>query len=269
MIYRVIRARRDIRHFQQTGSKDALKRILQAAHFAPSVGFMQPWNFIFVNSYALRRSIKDQFIETNRGQLEKIPEEERKKLSRDLKLEGIMEAPVNVAVTCDRNRDAPFVLGRGPMPETDLFSTCLAIQNMWLAARAEGIGIGWVSILDQEKTEELLKLPEGVRLVPIFASAIRLISFPKPMLEKKGWKSRLDLSKLIYENEWGNPLDLEQIGVRPGSQISCFGSLAFLYKGGSHDGCVFQRFVQQNVGSGSNCKVGTGGDFAEGFGKVV
>lgn len=212
VIYRVIRARRDIRHFSSKPvPKDALKRILQAAHFAPSVGFMQPWNFIFVNSYALRRSIKDQFIETNRGQLEKIPEEERKKLYRDLKLEGIMEAPVNVAVTCDRNRDAPFVLGRGPMPETDLFSTCLAIQNMWLAARAEGIGIGWVSILDQEKTEELLKLPEGVRLVAYLCIGYPVEFRPKPMLEEKGWKSRLDLSKLIYENEWGNPLDLEQM----------------------------------------------------------
>lgn len=212
VVYRVIRARRDIRHFSRKPvPKDALNRILQAAHFAPSVGFMQPWNFIFVNSYPLRREIKNQFLETNKEQLEQISEEKRQKLYRDLKLEGIMEAPVNLAVTCDRNRDAPFVLGRGPMPETDLFSTCLAIQNMWLAARAEGIGIGWVSILDKEKTEKLLKLPEGVQLVAYLCIGYPVEFRTKPMLEEKGWKSRLDLSKLIYENEWGNRVDLEQM----------------------------------------------------------
>ncbi len=205
VIYRVIRARRDIRHFQKNSVPgDALARILEAAHFAPSVGFMQPWNFIFVNSMKLRQEIKNQFLETNKEQLEQITEYERQKLYRDLKLEGIMEAPVNLAVTCDRNRDAPFVLGRGPMPETDLYSTCLAIENMWLAARAEGIGIGWVSILDKEKVGKLLKLPAGVQLVAYLCVGYPVEFRTRPLLEEAGWKSRLDLSKMVFENEWGN-----------------------------------------------------------------
>lgn len=205
VIYRVIRARRDIRHFQRKPVPgDALHRILEAAHFAPSVGFMQPWNFIFVNSLTLRQEIKNEFLETNKDQLEQITESERRKLYRDLKLEGIMEAPVNLAVTCDRNRDAPFVLGRGPMPETDLYSTCLAIENMWLAARAEGIGIGWVSILDKEKVGEILKLPAGVRLVAYLCVGYPVEFRTRPLLEEVGWKPRLDLSKMVFENEWGN-----------------------------------------------------------------
>lgn len=204
VIYRVIRSRRDIRHFKRTPVPGgALARILEAAHFAPSVGFMQPWNFIFVNSLALRQEIKNQFLETNKDQLEQITGTERQKLYRDLKLEGIMEAPVNLAVTCDRNRDAPFVLGRGPMPETDLYSTCLAIENMWLAARAEGIGIGWVSILDKEKVGEILKLPAGVQLVAYLCVGYPVEFRTKPLLEEAGWKSRLDLSKMVFENEWG------------------------------------------------------------------
>ncbi|MGA8943528.1 MAG: 5,6-dimethylbenzimidazole synthase [Thermoactinomyces sp.] len=208
VIYRVIRARRDIRHFQRSPVPgDALSRILEAAHFAPSVGFMQPWNFIFVNSMALRQEIKNQFLETNKEQLEQISEPERQKLYRDLKLEGIMEAPVNLAVTCDRNRDAPFVLGRGPMPETDLYSTCLAIENMWLAARAEGIGIGWVSILDREKVGKILKLPADVQLVAYLCIGYPVEFRTKPLLEEVGWKSRLDLSKMVFEDEWGNVME--------------------------------------------------------------
>lgn len=206
VIYRVIQARRDIRHFSSRPvPEDALKRILVAAHHAPSVGFMQPWNFILVQSMDIRKQIKDSFEKTNREELDRLSEEERKELYRRLKLEGIMEAPINLAVTCDRDRDAPFVLGRGPMPETDLFSTCLAIQNMWLAARAEGIGIGWVSILDKDHVQKLLNLPPGVQLVAYLCMGYPIEFRPKPMLEELGWKSRVSLSTLVYENQWGNP----------------------------------------------------------------
>src|SRR5262249_40649006 len=159
-LYRVIEARRDVRHFRPDAlPPDVLRRILAAAHLAPSVGFMQPWNFILITSAEVRGRVRASFEEANRAELDNVPTPQRQELYRRLKLEGILEAPLNVAVTCDRRRDAPFVLGRGPMPETDLFSTCLAVQNLWLAARAEGVGVGWVSILDPQATAELLGLP--------------------------------------------------------------------------------------------------------------
>jgi nitroreductase len=131
-----------------------------------------------------------------------------KELYRRLKLEGIVEAPLNLAVTCDRGRDAPFVLGRASMPETDLFSTCLAIQNLWLAARAEGVGVGWVSILAREATEQLLGLPDGARLVAYLCVGYPVEFRPRPMLEEVGWKGRLRLDGLVFQDRWGVPAAL-------------------------------------------------------------
>jgi 5,6-dimethylbenzimidazole synthase len=206
ILYEVIQARRDIRHFRPDPIPvDVLRRILEAAHHAPSVGFMQPWNFILVTSLETRRQLHATFEEENRNELEKIGNEERKELYRTLKLEGILEAPLNIAITCDRRRDAPFVIGRAPMPETDLFSTCLAIQNMWLAARAEGVGIGWVSILPREATEKLLGIPEGVRLVAYLCVGYPTEFRDKPMLEEVGWKDRMPLEQLVFHEHWGEP----------------------------------------------------------------
>jgi 5,6-dimethylbenzimidazole synthase len=208
-LYRVIQARRDVRHFlPDPVAPDVLRRVLGAAHLAPSVGFMQPWNFIVVTSPELRRQIRAGFEEQNRAQLEEIPSTERKELYRRLKLEGIVEAPLNLAVTCDRGRDAPFVLGRASMPETDLFSTCLAIQNLWLAARAEGVGVGWVSILAREATEQLLGLPDGARLVAYLCVGYPVEFRPRPMLEEVGWKGRLRLDGLVFQDRWGVPAAL-------------------------------------------------------------
>lgn len=204
VLYRVIRARRDIRHFDAAKSipDDVLWRILEAAHYAPSVGFMQPWNFILIRSLETRHQVRALFEEANAAELAKLDENERKELYSRLKLEGILESDLNIAVTCDRRRDAPFVLGRAPMPETDLYSTCLAIQNMWLAARAEGVGIGWVSLIDKCATEKLLNLPEGVQLVAYLCVGYPIEFKPRPMLEELGWKSRLHLNELIYKETW-------------------------------------------------------------------
>lgn len=208
-VYRVIQARRDIRHFSPAPlPPGAVKRILEAAHLAPSVGFMQPWNFILITSMEFRRRLKESFEEINAAEAEKIPDPQKKELYRSLKLEGILEAPLNVAVTCDSQRGAPFVLGRSPMPETDLFSTCLAIENMWLAARAEGIGIGWVSILNRTSVEKILHLPDGVRLVAYLCVGVPTEFRPTPLLEEKGWRSRISLDRLVFQEEWGNPSDL-------------------------------------------------------------
>ncbi|OYD09794.1 5,6-dimethylbenzimidazole synthase [Paludifilum halophilum] len=205
-VYRVMKARRDIRRFQSKPvPPDALSRILEAAHHAPSVGFKQPWNFILIDSTEVRQRIKETFEKTNEKEWKRLTDTERSRLYSRLKLEGIMEAPLNIAVTCDRSRDAPFVLGQGPMPETDLYSTCLAIQNMWLAARAEEIGVGWVSILDRKETERILHLPDQVQLVAYLCVGYPVEFREKPMLESVGWKSRLDWNSLVYENRWGRP----------------------------------------------------------------
>jgi 5,6-dimethylbenzimidazole synthase len=206
VLYRVMRARRDIRRFlPRPVPADVLGRILEMAHYAPSVGFMQPWNFILVNSLELRRQIKTLFDAVNARQQQQVEAVDRRDLYASLKLEGILEAPLNLVVTCDHRRDAPFVLGRGPMPETDLYSTCLAIQNLWLAARAEGVGVGWVSILDRAATEQLLGFPEGVQLVAYLCLGYPIEFADKPMLETVGWKNRLALEELVFEDRWGQP----------------------------------------------------------------
>lgn len=208
-LYRIIGARRDVRHFSPAPiPENVLRRIVQAAHFAPSVGFMQPWEFILITSLEIRREVKRLFDETNQAELTTLSDPERKDLYRSLKLEGILEAPMNIAVTCDHGRGSPFVLGRRPMPETALFSTCLAIENMWLAARAEGVGIGWVSILDRTAVERLLHLPAHVQLVAYLCVGYPKEFTPRPMLEEVGWRDRIDLATLVYEDRWGQPSEL-------------------------------------------------------------
>ena len=171
---------------------------------APSVGFMQPCNFILITSIELRRQVKASFEETNWRELQRLGDAMRGDLYRTQKLEGILEAPLNLAVTCDRRRDAPFVLGRAPMPDMDLYSTCLAIENLWLAARVEGVGVGWVSILDRLLVERLLELPPGVRLVAYLCVGYPVEFRTRPMLEEIGWKSRMALDELVYQDVWGN-----------------------------------------------------------------
>lgn len=207
IIYRVIRERRDIRHFlPDPVPGPVLARILEAAHYAPSVGFMQPWNFILITSEELRRQVKASFERVNQSEWAKLSDDERQALYSRLKLEGIMEAPINLAVTCDHRRDAPFVLGRAPIPETDVYSTCLAVQNLWLAARAEGVGVGWVSLLEKREVEKLLGLPDGVELVAYLCVGYPVEFRPKPMLEEQGWKSRMDWRRMVFENGWGDPV---------------------------------------------------------------
>ena len=203
-IHKVMRGRRDVRRFRPDPVPDeVLRRILEMAHLAPSVGFMQPWNFILISSERIRLQVKGLFEEANAREMGRIEEPERKRLYERLKLEGILEAPLNIAVTCDSGRDAPFVLGRGPMPQTDLFSTCLAVQNLWLAARAENVGVGWVSILDGPAAGRLLGLPCGVQLVAYLCVGYPTEFRPKPMLEEVGWKSRQTLGELVFRDTWG------------------------------------------------------------------
>ncbi len=150
-VYKAIFTRRDVRgqFLPDPIPDDAILRILTAAHHAPSVGFMQPWNFLIIKDIAIRQQIAAVFAEAN-AEAATMFSEERRDQYRSLKLEGITAAPVNICVTCDRQRGGPVVLGATHMSDMDLFSTVCAIQNLWLAARAEGIGVGWVSILKED-----------------------------------------------------------------------------------------------------------------------
>jgi 5,6-dimethylbenzimidazole synthase len=206
----IIQSRRDIRHFLSKPIPNRiLIHILKMGHAAPSVGFMQPWNFILIRSARTRKKIKDQFEKINQTELTRISEQDRKTIYSKLKLEGILETPLNIAVTCDHRRDRPFILGNAPMPETDLYSTCLAIQNMWLVARAEGIGIGWVSIINRKVTEEILKLPDGVQLVAYLCLGYPKEFREKPLLEEVGWKQRMNLKSLVFDEQWNRKTSLE------------------------------------------------------------
>ncbi|SER89008.1 cob(II)yrinic acid a,c-diamide reductase [Vreelandella subterranea] len=206
-LYRAIYERRDVRSqfLPDPIPPEVLTRLLEAAHHAPSVGFMQPWDFIVIESRDVRETVLAMFEQENQKAAERF-EGERKEHYRSLKLQGIMESPLNLCITCDRSRGGPHVLGRNSIVETDLFSTCLAVQNLWLAARVEGIGVGWVSILDQEQLSTALNLPEHV--YPLAYLCLGYVSefLDQPELEAKGWRSRLPLSELVHGDKWGQPL---------------------------------------------------------------
>ena len=203
-LYRAIHERRDVRaQFRPDPIPPAvLARLLSAAHAAPSVGFMQPWDFILIDDPALRHAIK-QMVALENERAAANYESERAKLYRSLKLEGISEGPLNLCITCDRTRGGPHVLGRNTVLDTDLFSVCLAIQNLWLAARAEGVGVGWVSILDPQELARLLGLPEQVYAVAYLCLGLVTEFLSAPELQQAGWRERVPLQELLHYNRWG------------------------------------------------------------------
>ncbi len=204
-VYAAIEGRRDIRHFLPDALPEpTVARILRAGSQAPSVGYSQPWNFIVVRDPSLRRRLQDHVEEERLAGADRF-EGERRERYLALKLEGILDAPLNICVTCDRERFGPAVLGRNTVLDADLFSAVAAVQNMWIAARAEGVGIGWVSILRNEFLSELLALPDSV--VPVAYLCVGYTDgFPeRPTLETEGWLPRVPLAELVYEDGWGRP----------------------------------------------------------------
>lgn len=205
-VYDAIFSRRDVRgQFLPDPVDDALlARLLLAAHHAPSVGFMQPWNFLVIRSAAVRQRVHAAFTRANdeaAGQFSG----ERRTLYSQLKLQGILDAPVNLCITCDRGRSGPVVLGRTHMPEMDLYSSVCAVQNLWLAARAEGLGVGWVSIFHPEKLREALGIP--AHIVPVAYLCLGHVSHfkPRPELETAGWAARLPVEELVFHEGWDKP----------------------------------------------------------------
>jgi 5,6-dimethylbenzimidazole synthase len=201
-IYKVVFARRDVRRFLSTPiASEAIERVLLAAHHAPSVGFMQPWNFILIRDPQTRKSIKEAFRLARTQEAEGFSGD-RKNLYLSLKLEGIEEAPLNICVTADPTRHGPAVLGRSQTPQTDVYSTCCAIENLWLAARAEGLGVGWVSIVSEPRLKEILFIPAHVTVVGYLCIGYPALFESKPELETVGWLNRLPLGDVVFDEVW-------------------------------------------------------------------
>ncbi len=209
-LYKAIYSRRDVRsHFTSRSiDDDVLARILNAAHHAPSVGFSQPWNFILIKEMVTKKKIKDSF-EQEKNHSSKLIEEPKRSKYLSFKLEGILESPINLCVTYDPTKFGPFVIGRTSIPEAGLYSVCCAVQNLWLAARTEGIGLGWVSILSNDTLKEVLELPEHV--VPIAYLCLGYVDefAQKPDLETAGWLPRLDLKDVVYFEKWQDTENIE------------------------------------------------------------
>lgn len=205
-VYRAIHTRRDVRsQFRPDPIGEAvLRRLLEAAHHAPSVGFMQPWNFIVVTDAAVKAQVRAAFDRANAAEAAMFPDA-RRALYSAIKLQGISEAPVNLCITCDRSRGGPVVLGRTHNRDTDLYSTVCAVQNLWLAARAEGIGVGWVSIFHDADLRAILGLPDHV--VPVAYLCLGHVRelHAEPELQARGWARRLALDDLIFADGWGRP----------------------------------------------------------------
>jgi 5,6-dimethylbenzimidazole synthase len=200
-VYAAIQTRRDVRRFRPDAvTDDALRRVLDAAHHAPSVGYMQPWSFIVVRSTETRRRVLDLY-ERERQAAACFYDEPRRSAYLAFKLQGILDAPINICVTCDPTRGGE-VLGRNSMPETDVYSTCLAVQNLWLAARAEGLGVGWVSILKSAWLREILGIPPHVIPVAYLCLGVPERFEARPMLESAGWRGRLPLDAVICDERW-------------------------------------------------------------------
>lgn len=200
-VYRAIAERRDMRHFLPDPVEPALlQRLLQAAHLAPSVGFMQPWRFIRITDRALREQIHALVEEERIATARALGERENEFMK--LKVEGVMECgELIVAALMDQREKHLF--GRRTLPEMDLASLACAIQNMWLAARAEGLGMGWVSLFEPHALAQLLAIPPGGTPVAILCLGHVEAFYDKPMLEQHKWAKRRPLSSLVYENGWG------------------------------------------------------------------
>ena len=203
-VYNAIFSRRDVRgqFLPDPVDDEVMARILMAAHHAPSVGFMQPWNFLLIRSSTVKTRVQAVFKEANAEAARMFPDEKREIYSK-LKLQGILEAPINLCITCDRSRSGPVVLGRTHMPTMDLYSSVCAVQNLWVAARAEGLGVGWVSIFHEKALQDALGIPHHI--VPIAYLCIGHVSHfnDKPELEKAGWLPRLPIDELVFHDQWG------------------------------------------------------------------
>jgi 5,6-dimethylbenzimidazole synthase len=206
-IYKVIAERRDMRHFLPTAiAPELLTKLLHAAHHAPSVGLMQPWRFIRISDVNLRKQIHHQVNQERMHTAQAIGEYENTARMAEfmrLKVEGILDCgEVLVATLCDHREK--HIFGRRTLPEMDMASVSCAIQNLWLAARAEGIGMGWVSLFDPIKLAALLNIPAGAKPIAILCLGYVNTFYKEPMLVEEGWATEKPLAAMLMENGWQN-----------------------------------------------------------------
>jgi len=201
-IYEVIESRRDVREFlPDPVPEEVLERVLHAAHSAPSVGLMQPWDFVVIRDRFIKSSVKSVMLRENELAAQNYTGD-RARLYASLKLEGIEEAPINLCVTCDRTRGGPYVLGRNTIIDTDVYSTCCAIQNLWLAARAEGLGVGWVSSLKEADLSRILGIPRHIVPIAYLCMGYAREFLDEPELQRRGWAQRLTLDSVVHYDRW-------------------------------------------------------------------
>jgi 5,6-dimethylbenzimidazole synthase len=206
-LYNVIYTRRDVRTFLTDKiPEEVVLKILHAAHHGPSVGFMQPWNFILVSSDDLKERLA-WAADKERRALAIHYEGEKQNKFLSLKVEGIKQAPLTICVTCDPSRGGSHVLGRNSIPETDIMSTACAIQNMWLAACVEGVAMGWVSFYKKNDVREILNIPFHVDPIALISLGYTEDYPNKPILETENWAKRSQIMDLIFKETWGNPHD--------------------------------------------------------------
>jgi nicotinate-nucleotide--dimethylbenzimidazole phosphoribosyltransferase len=209
-VYEAIALRRDVRHFIEGAdvTADVLERILGAAHLAPSVGFSQPWGFVVVRDVDVRTRIRESFLRCREAESSRYPLERRAQYL-SYRLEGLLEAPVNVCVAVDLRPRREGILGTTVQPEAVRASACCAVQNLWLAARVEGIGVGWVSIVEPEVLRRELALPAGVEPVAYLCLGHPRAFRAKPMLQELGWEPRRPLADAVHRETWGDPRPAE------------------------------------------------------------
>jgi nicotinate-nucleotide--dimethylbenzimidazole phosphoribosyltransferase len=204
-VHRVIRERRDIRNgFRQDPiPHDVLIRVLEAAHTAPSVGHSQPWDFVVIRSAETRQKMHELAMKQRKAYEASLPKG-RAKQFKELKVEAILETPVNIVVTADPTRGGRHTLGRHTQPQMAPYSSALAVENLWLAARAEGLGVGWVSFFDEREMVRELGLPEHLEVVAYLCVGY-VDEFPgEPELMQAGWSKRRPLAWVVHEEEYGN-----------------------------------------------------------------
>jgi 5,6-dimethylbenzimidazole synthase len=215
-VYRAIYERRDVRatFVAKPLPDEVLSRILDAAHHAPSVGLMQPWEFIVVTDVKVRCEVRAQFDAANRRAAEMYAGSQRE-LYDSLKLEAIVDSPINVCVTCDPTVLRGHGLGRQTMPETAMYSAVCAIQNCWLAARAEGVGVGWISILDTDAIRRILAIPPHIVIVGYLCLGYVSGFETQPELATRGWERRLPLERTLHFDRYGSRDDHRARALSP------------------------------------------------------